>query len=234
MSDKFVTAVPFGTSLVSTSRTIAGLDLSADRSAAALVAALQSAARTLPESLPVGATWTESAGRGTADDATLTLTLPGSTATPTTADCPYLHAQHNRNAWQMEVTARLAAFTGGSTTTWTALVIADSSGTTWVLAQARGDGELSILSHAGFVAATVGAFALAGNDRLRIMVRDGVVSIYVGDGTHWVRRFHSDLGGSLPGATSGNFARIGLRLSESTGAAGTVTAQWADVIVRGL
>lgn len=234
MPDQFVITTPSGTSLVPTTRTLAGVNLSTDRSAATLVAALQSAARILPESLPVGATWTESAGVGTADDATLTLTLPGSTATPTTADCPYLSAPHNRNAWQMEVTARLAAFTGGSTTTWTALLIANASGTTWILAQARGDGELSILSHAGFVSATGGAFALGGNDRLRIVVRDGLVTVYVGDGSDWVRRYHSDIGGSLPGATSGDYARVGLRLAESTGAAGPVTAQWADVIVRGL
>ena len=220
--------------VVPTTRTIAGLDLSTDRSAAALVAALQSAARTLPESLPVGATWTASNGLGTATASTLTLTLPGSTVTSTDAARPYLSAPHGRNAWQMEVTARLAAFTGGSTTTWTALLIANASAAKWILAQARGDGELSILSQAGSVATAVHAFALAGNDRLRILVRDGLVTVYVGDGTHWVRHYHSDIGGLLPRSTSGDYARVGLRLSESSGAAGTITAQWADVIVRGL
>ena len=156
-------------------------------------------------------------GHATADGATL-LTMPAGARMIV-----------RRCYW--EVTT---AFTGGSSTTWTAVLIANASAAKWILAQARGDGELSILSHAGFVAAASGAFALAGNDRLRILVRDGLVTVYVGDGTRWVRHYHSDIGGSLPGTTSGDFARVGLRLSEGSGAAGTVTAQWADVIVRGL
>lgn len=205
--------------------------------AAGVVTVLQEEAPVLREDLEAGATWTASAGLGSATAATLTLGLGAGVSATTNSDEPRLTAPHGRDAWQIEYIARLAVFTGGSTTTFAPLFIADSSGNAWLFVQVRGDGDLSVYGHGSGtpVAAVSTAVALDGTGWLRVTIRDGEVAVYTGTGSAgsqaWTRRYRG--APAFPSSASSAYDRLRAHIYESAGGS-SKAVQWADVEVRSL
>lgn len=205
--------------------------------AAGVVTVLQEEAPVLPESLAAGATWTASAGLGSATAGTLTLTLGAGVVATSNADMPRLTALHGRDPWQIEYVARLAVFTGGSSTTYAPLFLADSSGNAWLFVQVRGDGDLSVYESGNGtpVAAVSTAVALDGTGWLRVTIRDGEVAVYTGTGSAgsqaWTRRYRG--APAFPSSSSSAYSLLRAHIYESAGGS-SKSVQWADVEVRSL
>lgn len=166
-------------------------------------------------------------GNGTATAASLTVSIAASTTTASWAQQPRLVAASViTDPYNFEVEARLAAASGTDSNTYAALALRKSDGTSWLLVQFNGVGVVTLYGSAGLLA-TGPTLALDGTTRLKITVRGGFVTAWTKEGTDPWTPFYRN----TPAFPSGpeDYTALTLALYQASGAAGTVTVQWADV-----
>lgn len=177
-----------------------------------------------------GSTFTAHNGLGTATASTLTLTLPSSTVATATADMPRLTKNAITNVWRIDVCARIAAVSGHDTNTFMTFTIRNSSHNSIVFLQAQGNGTVTVYDVGGLRATVGSGVSFSGTEWLRIVVNDGVLTTYIGSGSvgaqNWTPFYSGFL--SIP-ATPYAHTYIGFNLYQGSGAAGTVSVQWADI-----
>ena len=176
-----------------------------------------------------GASFTASAGLGTATASTLTMT----TAVQATAwaDWPRLLYAHGGDPWNVSVTATLATLTGGDIYTFVPLALRNSAGDLLILAQVRGsDGQVTVYD-SGLLATSGTVLPLNGTGQLRIALRDGRPTVYQSEdsGANWRPIYAGAM--AFPSASPWAYTRVSFNLYQGAAPGGTVTAQWSGVSV---
>lgn len=180
-----------------------------------------------------GASFTATAGLGTATASTLTMTTAAQTFT--WADNPRLRYNHGGDPWNVSVTATLAALTGGDFNTYVPLALRNSDGDALLMVQARaGDGRVSIYGYAGGggdLMSNAVAMPLDGTGAFRIVLREGRATVYqsVDAGTSWRIIYRGDA--NLPTSSPWTFTYVWFNLHQGGVPGGTVTARWSGVTV---
>lgn len=178
-----------------------------------------------------GASFTGANGVGTATASTLTLTT-ASTAS-TWSDIPRLLYDHGGDPWNITVTARLAACTGGDGNTFPSLALRNSAGDNLLLVQARGsDGLVSVYGNSGGdVSSGAVTMPFDGTGAFRIVLREGVATVYqsTDSGTSWRPIYRGNP--PIPSSSPWAYTRASFALYQGGAPGGTVTVQWADVTV---
>lgn len=174
-----------------------------------------------------GSSFTGTNGSGTATAASLTVSIAASTATTNWSEQPRLvKTGVVSDPYNVEYSARLATTTGVDSNTYAPLAVRKSDGTAWLLVQANGVGVVTLYGSAGLLA-TGPTLTLDGTARLKITVRDGRVTAWTKQGSApWTPFYRGD-----PAFPTGpeDYTALTVALYQATGAAGTVTVQWADV-----
>jgi hypothetical protein len=226
---RIVNAVP-------TTRTIAGLDLSANRSAGDLNTALGTVNgnRIL---LPTTG-WTDVTG-GTASvtrPAAGALTfntannsfLNGFRASITTAECPMI-----------EVMGRFTVTTSILTPWYTSLALSDASDTRGFVAQVHENGFLSLYQNTGsgyVLVATAGTFSLTSGVWIRLIVTPSYASSAWGSSgtstppTSW--NTTASVATNVAVLAGGFLSRVSVRSGRTATGSGTYTVQWTDLQYR--
>lgn len=200
-----------GSSSVPTTRTLAGLDLSADRSASAMLAAIGAAssqtARTTTYDFASSTGWTLTNNSGTASITGGVLRL-AVTSTNTGDNGPRGHCDLGSIAdpWAVQIAWRIAAHTGGSASSQGRLTLQSTSATTGasekrLTVRTHGNGaiDLMIFPVAGpgvnsIVEAPAGTLVYDGDDWLILRILGGVAQVWRARG--------SGGGHTLPAKTS--------------------------------
>jgi len=221
---------------VPTTRTIAGLDLSADRSASDINTALGtvSGSRIL---LPTTG-WTDvvsgtaSVTRPATGSATFNTAnnsyLNGFRASITTAECPLI-----------EVMGRFTCTTSIPTLWYTSLALSDASDTRGFVAQVHETGFLSLYQNtgSGYVqVATAGTFSLTSGVWIRLIVTPSYASSAWGTSgsstppTTW--NTTASVATNVAVLAGGFLSRVSVRSGRTATGSGTYTVQWTDLQYR--
>lgn len=190
------------------------------------------ASRTLMRAMATipGASFTASAGVGTATASTLTMTTAAQTSA-SWADQPRLLYAHGGDPWNVSVTATLAALTGGDGNTFVPLALRNSAGDLLILAQVRGsDGQVTVYD-SGLLATSGTVLPVNGTGQLRIVLRDGRPTVYQSEdsGANWRPIYAGAM--AFPSASPWAYTRVTFNLYQGAAPGGTVTAQWSGVTV---
>ena len=226
---RIVNAVP-------TTRTIAGLDLSADRSVSDLNTALGTVngSRIL---LPTTG-WTDvtsgtasvarpAAGALTINSANNSF-LNGFRASITTAECPMI-----------EVMGRFTCTTSIPTPWYTSLALSDASDTRGFVAQVHETGFLSLYQNTGsgyVLVATAGTFSLTSGVWIRLIVTPSYASSAWGSSgtstppTAW--NTAASVATNVAVLAGGFLSRVSVRSGRTASGSGTYTVQWTDLQYR--
>lgn len=175
-----------------------------------------------------GASFTATAGLGTATASTLTMTTAVQTG-GSWADNPRLMYNHGGDPWNVSVTATLAALTGGDGNTFVPLALRNSAGDLLILAQVRGsDGQVTVYD-SGLLATSGTALPVDGTGQLRIVLRDGRPTVYQSEdsGANWRTIYAGAM--AIPAASPWAYTRVTFNLYQGAAPGGTVTVQWSGV-----
>jgi hypothetical protein len=191
----------------------------------------------LPYYSPASSTYLASNGVGTASSTTLTLTLPGSTAATTFADIPRLETAHGGDIFNVEARACIASASGYNSNTYLRLNLGDPSGNVAWRLQAQGSGAsapVTLYGSSGLVALGSNV-ALNGTGCLRLVSRDGRVTVWVGTLSagviDWTLMYRGEpTYPTSPGSSA--YTKLILDMYQGSGAAGTVTSTWSNVQIR--
>lgn len=193
----------------------------------------------LPYYSPASSTYSASNGVGTASSTTLTLTLPGSTAATTFADIPRLETAHGGDIFNVEARACIASASGYNSNTYLRLNLGDPSGNVAWRLQAQGSGAsapVTLYGSSGLVALGSNV-ALDGTGCLRLVSRDGRVTVWVGTLSagviNWTLMYRGEpTYPTSPGSSA--YTKLILDMYQGSGAAGTVTSTWSNVQIRNI
>ena len=178
-----------------------------------------------------GSTFTASNGLGTATASTLTLSLAGSTASSTWSDNPRLTKTVVSNPWRLDAVVRLASSSGHDANTYLPFSIRNSSGDVFALIQAKGNGEVTVYDNGGLLATVASGVSFSGSEWFRLVSRDGYLAAFIGTGSSgsqsWTAIYRGNV--TIPATAPYNYTYLAFNIYQGTGAAGTVTTQWADV-----
>lgn len=180
-----------------------------------------------------GSSFTGTNGNGTATASTLTLTIPSSTTATTWANFPRLTKNFVENQMRLDYRVRIAATSGGNTDTWLQMGLRDGSGNQAFMMQANaGSGAVDGYDSSALVFTVGSAFVFGGDEWLRVTNRDGHFTYWTGlgtdlEGVEWTIRARS-ISTNIP-TSQWTYSYLTLHLYQGSGAAGTVSAQWADV-----
>ncbi len=176
-----------------------------------------------------GASFAASAGLGTATASTLTMTAAVQTSGSWTNQ-PRLVYAHGGDPWNVQVTATLAALTGGNSNTFVPLAVRNDAGNLLLLAQARGsDGAVSVYDSGGLLATSAVALPVDGTGALRIVLANAIATVYQSEdsGVSWRPIYRGSPG--IPSSAPWAYTRVTFNLYQGSAPGGTVTARWSDV-----
>lgn len=176
-----------------------------------------------------GASFTATAGLGTATASTLTMTT--AVQANTWSNVPRLLYDHGGDPWNVSVTATLATLTGGDGNTFVPLALRNSAGDLLILAQVRGsDGRVTVYD-SGLLATSGTVLPVNGTGQLRIVLRDGRPTVYQSEdsGANWRPIYAGAM--AFPSASPWAYTRVSFNLYQGAAPGGTVTAQWSGVSV---
>lgn len=180
-----------------------------------------------------GSSFTGTNGNGTATASTLTLTIPSSTTATTWANFPRLTKNFVENQMRLDYRVRIAATSGGNTDTWLQMGLRDGSGNQAFFMQANaGNGTVDAYGDGLIWTGGAGVFVFGGDEWLRVTNRDGHYTYWTGlgsdpEGVEWTIRART-ISNNIP-ASQWTYSYLTLHMYQGSGAAGTVSAQWADV-----
>lgn len=181
-----------------------------------------------------GSSFTATNGNGTATNSTLTLSIPGATTATTWANYPKLTKQAIENQMRLDYRVRIAAASGANMDSWFQMGLRKSDGSAAFFMQANGGtGAVDGYDSSGLVF-TVGAlFTYGGDEWLRVTNRDGYFTFWTGlgstpDEVEWTVRARS-ISAAIP-TGQWEYSYLTLHLYQGSGAGGTVSMQWADVM----
>lgn len=189
------------------------------------------AVRTASTTAHAGSTFTASGGLGTATAASLTLTLPSSTTATAWTDMPRLVKNVAASIAGFQVSARLAATSGLDANTFLPLALRDASGSELVLVQTSGVGVVTVYDASGLVTNAGSLVAFNGTEGFRITLREGhLTAEYSADVSagQWTPFYRAADRPTIP-ASPWTYTYLAMNLYQGSGAAGPVSAQWADV-----
>jgi len=176
-----------------------------------------------------GSSFTASAGLGTATASTLTMTTAVRTS-GSWADQPRLAYAHGGDPWNVDVSATLAAFTGGDASSFAPITLRNTAGALMLLAQARAsDGLVTVYDASSLLASSAVALPLDGTGALRIVLANAIATVYQSEdsGTNWRPIYRGNMG--IPSATPWAYTRVTFNLYQGGAPGGTVTARWSGV-----
>jgi len=177
-----------------------------------------------------GASFTATAGLGTATASTLTMTTAVQTS-GSWADNPRLMYNHGGDPWNVSVTATLAALTGGDANTFMPFALRNSAGDTLLMVQARAsDGLVSVYGNSGGdLMSNAVTMPFDGTGAFRIVLREGRATVYqsTNSGANWRIIYRGD--SNLPTSSPWTFTYVSFNLYQGAAPGGTVTAQWSGV-----
>lgn len=183
-----------------------------------------------------GASFTASNGNGTATASTLTLSIPGATTAASWADFPKLTKNAIENQMRLDYRVRIAAASGGNGDTWFQMGLRKSDGSQAFMMQTNGGtGAVDGYDSSSLVFTSAGLFSFGGDEWLRVTNRDGFFTYWTGlggepDEVEWTIRARS-ISTNIPSG-QWEYSYLTLHLYQGSGAAGTVSIQWADVITQ--
>lgn len=180
-----------------------------------------------------GSSFTAANGLGTATASTLTMTLPGATVATAWADMPRLRVDAGAGAAQgsFQMWARLAAVSGLDANTFLPFALRDASGNLLVLVQTSGVGVVTVYDGSGLIANAGAIVGFTGTEGFRVTLSNWMLTVeYSSDvaAGRWTPISREVARPAVP-ASVWTYSQIAFNLYQGVGAAGTVSAQWADV-----
>lgn len=179
-----------------------------------------------------GSSFTATAGLGTATASTLTMTAAVQTSA-SWADQPRLAYNHGGDPWNVSVTARLAALTGGDGNTYAPLALRNSAGDLLLMVQVHAsDGAVSAYGNSGGnIVSGASTMPLDGTGAFRVVLANAVATVYqsTDSGVNW--RPIARANAALPATTPWLYTYVTFNLYQGGAPGGTVTVQWADVVL---
>lgn len=180
-----------------------------------------------------GSDFTATNGLGTANNSTLTLSLPPAVAATIWNDMPHFVASTGYGSpYMIDVRARLAAanYDGNS---FFPIALRDSSNPPDIIifVQAEGSGNMTVYDQSGLKALSVGRFVFDGTEWIRFVILDnGVAAVYYGQGAPGSQTWTTIWVGSLAlPASPLNYTNLTFNQYQGAGAGGVTSVQWADV-----
>lgn len=186
------------------------------------------------------------AGNGTVDPSVLTLGYETGAAGVVWSQYPRLDADLASggavDAWNLDVSARLAVQTGGTAFTYVAMGLRDASGASLLWMQvAVGSGVVDVFDRFGAIVATsAGTITFSGDEWFRVRFVNARLTVYLGTGEAGAQEWTPiyPVAGSpsqinLPAHVAG-YTHLVFHVDQGSGAPSPVVVQWADVsVMRG-